>query len=232
MFEMLTLTEATLTTFTGRVETHGKDKVRAVSFRLRFSGPNTLLDKLSPTARHTFYMASPDQEDVPGVEPTTPHLRCKDVKHWTPENSYEGWTVTVDTNGNEDGRVEMGGCKIDAFTCDLHDDPGMVDIELRVSTSNVNRFGAGWLWDMQQTKVFVMLAAPLTTQTNPTAGDGNPNQLTLDGATGNEKSEPSAARQTAEEAFAEDVAKHGPGHSADPNPKKARGGKKPAEVQS
>lgn len=250
-FEMLTLTEATLTTFTGRTETHGKATVPAVSFRLRFSGPNTLLDLLSPTARKTFYMAAEGQEDLPGVDPTTPHLRSRDIKAWAPENAYEGWTVTVDSNGNEDARIEMGGCKVDSFACDLHDDPGMVDVELRVSTSNVNRFGAGWLWSMQRQKVFVMLAAPLTTQTNPEAGeDVDERQMTLDGSTGAEIGEPSQARRAAEAAFAgepqrgddwpfgtnakpeqatqafvDDVAKNGPGHSADPKPKKA---KKPA----
>jgi hypothetical protein len=208
-FEILNLTEATLTTFTGRTETHGKATVPAVSFRLRFSGPNTLLDKLSPTARETFYTAAEGQEDLPGVDPTTPHLRSKDIKHWAPETSYEGWTVTIDSNGNDDGRVEMGGCKVDAFTVDLHDDPGMVDIELRVGTSDVNRFGAGWLWSMQRQKVFVMLAAPLTPQTNPEAGERDPNQLTLDGSTGNETGAASPARQAAEEAFAGGEAQRG-----------------------
>jgi hypothetical protein len=201
MFELLTLTEATLTTFTGRTETHGKATVPAVSFRLRFSGPNTLLDLLSPTARKTFYMAAEGQEDLPGVDPTTPHLRSRDIKAWAPEYAYEGWTVTIDSSGNEDARIEMGGCKVDNFSCELHDDPGMVDIELRVSTSNVNRFGAGWLWSKQQQKVFVMLAAPLTPSINPEAGERDPNQLTLDGSTGAEIGAHSDARKAADAAF-------------------------------
>lgn len=200
-FEILTRTEATLTTFTGRVETHGKSKVPAVSFRLRFSGPNTLLDLLSPDVRKTLYMAAEGQEDLPGVEPTTPLLRCKNIKTWSPENAYEGWTVTVDRTGNDQDAIEMGGCKIDAFTADLHDDPGAVDIECRIGTSNLTPEQAGYLWSKMKQKVFVMLAAPLTPSINPDAGMQDPNQLTLDGSTGAEIGEPSAARLAADAAF-------------------------------
>lgn len=199
-FELLTRTEATLTTFTGRVETHGKSKLPAVSIRLRFSGPNTLLDLLSPTARKTFYMAEPGQEDLPGVEPTTPLLRSKDIKHWSPETSHEGWTV--DRTGNEEDDIELGGSKIDGFTCDLFENPARVEIECRIGTHHLSPDQAGFLWSKQQQKVFVMLAAPLTQQTNPDAGkEADPNQLTLDGSTGGAISEPSAARAAAEAEF-------------------------------
>ena len=201
-FEFLTFTEATLVSLTSRTETHGKTKVPAASFRLRFSGPNTLLDLLSPNARQVFYMAEPGQEDLPGVDPTTPLLRAKEIRHWTPENAYEGWTVTIDRTGNDADDIEQGGCKVDGFTVDLFEKPARVEIECRVSTSNVDSAGAGWLWSKQQQKVFVMLAAPLTTQTNPEAGtERDPNQLTLD-ADGDELREPSDARKAADEAFA------------------------------
>ena len=114
-FEILTLTPATLTSFTGRTETHGKDKVAAVSCRLRFRGPNTLLDKLSPSIRHTLYMAAEGQEDLPGVEPPTPLLRCKDIKTWSPENCYEGWTVTIEHGIDDSSAIVMGACKVDEF---------------------------------------------------------------------------------------------------------------------
>lgn len=216
-FEILQITEATLTTFTGRTETHGKSKVPAISFRLRFSGPNTLLDLLSPDVRKTLYMAEPGQEDLPGVEATTPLLRCKNIKTWSPENAYEGWTVTIDRSGNDQDDIELGGSKIDAFTVDLHDDPGMVDIECRVGTHHLTPDEAGYLWSKQQQKVFVMLAAPLTPSTNPEAGERDPNQLTLDGSTGGEIGEPSEARLAAEAAFSDNPGAEG----MDPNDMRA-----------
>jgi len=227
-FEILTLTPATLTSFTGRTETHGKHKVPAVSCRLRFRGPNTLLDKLSPSIRHTLYMAAEGQEDLPGVEPTTPLLRCKDIKTWSPENCYEGWTVTIEHGIDDSSAIVMGGCKVDAFTCDLFDG-GTTEIECRVSSSDIDWMGAGRLWSRQQTEVKVMLAAPLTTQTNPEAGQVDERQQGWPFPGGKDSAggeTPSAARQSAEEAFAADVEKHGPGHSANPAPKKPRGGRK------
>lgn len=231
-FEILNLTAATLTSFTGRTETHGKAKVPAVSIRLRFTGPNTLLDRLSPSVRHTLYMAAPGQEDLPGVEPTTPLLRCKDMKTWAPDNTYEGWTVTIEHGIDDSSAIEMGNCKVDAFTVDLFDG-GTVAIECRVSTSDLDWMAAGRLWSRQQSEVQVLMAAPLTPQTNPEAGEQDERQLTLNGSTGNETSTPSIARQTAEEAFAADVHEHGDGHSAK-TPAQIRASKRKngGEVQS
>lgn len=232
MFEILNLTAATMVSLNTRTEKHGKDDVSAMSFRLRFTGPNTLLDLLSSDVRKTLYMAAEGQEDLPGVEPTTPLLRCKSVKTWSPDITYEGWTVTVDYGIDETSQIVMGGCKVDAFTVDLFDG-GTVAIECRVSTSDLDWMGAGRLWSLQKRKIQVMLAAPLTPQTNPEAGGQDERQLTLNGSTGNEASEHSQARKTAEEAFAEDVEKNGPGNSAKtPAQIRASKRKNAGEVQS
>lgn len=198
-FEILNLTAATMVSLTSRTERHGKEDVSAMSFRLRFSGPNTMLDMLSADVRKTLYMAAEGQEDLPGVEPITPLLRCKAVKTWVPEITYEGWTVTVDYGIDETSQIVMGGCKVDAFTAELFDG-GTVAIECRVSTCDLDWMGAGRLWSLQKRELQVMLAAPLTTQTNPEAGEQDDRQLTLD-AHGNEVREPSDARQAAEDAF-------------------------------
>lgn len=166
MFQLLNPTRATLTTFTGRTEVHGKDRVPAVSFRLRFSGPNTLLDLLSPTLRPAIYTAAEGQEDLPGVEPATPHLRSKDVKHLALESiSYEGWTVHVEHGIDDSTRLEMGSSKIDAFSVDFHDG-GTVEIECRVSTCDIDAEGAGLLWSKQTREVPVCFIAPKTLETN------------------------------------------------------------------
>ena len=200
MFEILNLTSATLTSFTGRTETHGKNKVPAVSIRLKFTGANTMLDLLSKDIRHTLYMAAEGQEDLPGVEPVTPLLRCKDIKTWSPENCYEGWTVTIEHGIDDESGIEMGGCKIDAFACELFDG-GTVAIECRVSSSDLDWMSAGRLWSRQQSEVKVMLAAPLTPSTNPEAGLGDERQMTLDVTTGNQVGEMSTERAAAEAAF-------------------------------
>lgn len=180
MFQFLTPQQAQLMSFTGRTEVHGKDRVPAVSFRLRFSGPNTLLDLLSPTLRPAFYTAAEGQEVLPGVEPSTPNLRSKDVTHLALGAVYEGWTVHIEHGIDESTHLEMGNAKIDSFSVDFHDG-GSVDIECRVSTSDVDALGAGLLWSKQLRTLPVCLIAPKALETNPEAGKAEATGAEIDG---------------------------------------------------
>ena len=79
-FQITTPTPATLRTVTPRTELHGDEKVSAISLGLSITGPNTLLDALDGgKLRHALYMAVPGQEDLPGVEPSTPLLRARGI---------------------------------------------------------------------------------------------------------------------------------------------------------
>jgi hypothetical protein len=160
IFELPNETECELTSFTGRVQKSGGDDVPAVTFRLKMAGvSNTLLDKFSPTFRHVAYAAVEGQEQLPGVEPTTPILRSKDLKHWSCETVHEGWTVTVARGINSDSALVMGSSKIDNFEFDLFDG-GYCNLEFRISTADVDESGAGMLWGRQKCKVFVRIQAP------------------------------------------------------------------------
>lgn len=199
MFQFLQPQRAVLTSFTGRTETHGRERVPAVSFRLKFTGPNTLLDLLSPSLRLAVYTAAEGQEDLPGVEPATPLLRSRDVKHLALDNAYEGWTVHLEHGIDESTHLEMGSAKIDAFAVDFHDG-GTVDIECRVSTADLDRHGAGLLWSKQTLEVPVCFIAPKALETNPNAGQvidgttGHPGAGLFDGPedSGSEGGEPDA----------------------------------------
>jgi hypothetical protein len=207
MFQFLTSQAAKLLSFTGRTEVHGPDRVPAVSFRLKFTGPNTLLDLLSPSLRLAVYTAAEGQEDLPGVEPATPLLRSKDVKHLGLDNVFDGWTVHVEHGIGDDSALVMGSCKIDAFAVDFYDG-GTVDIECRVGTSDLDAKGAGLLWSKQTLEVKVMLIAPKTLETNPSVGPaidgtkGHPGTVPLFDA----EDEVADAEKTPEEALAEAVA--------------------------
>lgn len=61
MFALLEKTEALLTSVTPRTEVHGEDRVFAISLGVKITGPNTLLDKLTPALRH-----GPDPADSEG----------------------------------------------------------------------------------------------------------------------------------------------------------------------
>jgi hypothetical protein len=167
LFNLPTDTECELTSFVGRTQKSGKEDVPAVSFRLKLgSVRNELLDLFSPTMRLTVYAPVEGQEQLPGVELTTPILRSKDLKHWAPETCLEGWTVIVARGITEDSALQMSTCKVDDFRFDFFEG-GHMDVDFRVSTADVDEEGAGMLWGRQKRKVFVTVTAPELPEAKP-----------------------------------------------------------------
>ena len=120
LFELQTNTECELTTFVGRTQKSGPDDVPAVTFRLKLTGvSNALLDRFSKTIRHTVYKAVEGQDQLPGVEDTTPLLQSKDLVHWAPETCLEGWQVFIARGISDGGALQMGSCKVDNFRFDF-----------------------------------------------------------------------------------------------------------------
>lgn len=172
MFNLPNNTECVLTTFVGRTQKSGPDDVPAVTFRLKMAGvSNMLLDRFSPTIRHTVYKAVEGQEQLPGMEDATPILQSKDLTEWAPDTCLEGWRVIVARGVNDDTALQMGSVKIDDFRFSLFDG-GHMDVDMRCSTADVDEAGAGMLWGRQKRKVFVMITAPEAPSAKP-AIDGS-----------------------------------------------------------
>lgn len=173
LFELPNNTECTLTKFVGRTQKSGKDDVPAVSFRLKLTSvSNVMLDLFSKTMRFTVYAPVEGQEQLPGVEVTTPILRSKDLKHWAPENRLDGWSVIV-ARGIADGdALQMGSCKLDDFHFDFYEG-GHMDVDFRVGTADLDEAGAGMLWGRQERKVFVAITAPEMPADAPPPIDGS-----------------------------------------------------------
>ncbi len=160
MFEITTPTEAALNSVTPRTETHGEDKVFAISLGLAITGANTMLDALSPTLRHALYMAAPGQDQLPGVDPATPLLRCKvlqEVK--VGPSALEGWTLFVDHGIDESEPITLGGCKVDKF-CVLPSEGGTVTLKFRVGSNDVDATEAGLLCSHLGQTITITLKAP------------------------------------------------------------------------
>lgn len=206
LFSLPNDTECVLTTFVGRTQKSGPDDVPAVTFRLKLSSvSNALLDLFSKTIRHTVYKAVEGQEQLPGMEDTTPILQSKDLTDWAPDTCLEGWRVIVARGIGDDSALQMGSCKIDDFRFSFFDG-GHMDVDFRISTADVDEAGAGMLWGRQKRKVFVMITAPEAPtaksaidgsveafkKDHPEFKDGaNPNQgdLLADGAAGDATAE-------------------------------------------
>ena len=168
MFQ-LEATAATLTSVTPRTEVHGEDRVFAISLGLKITGANTLLDKLTPALRHMIYMAKPDATpELPGVEESTPLLRCPGVELLTLKATLEGWTLAVDHGINESEPITLGGCRLDKFRV-APSQGGTVDLMFRIGSNDVDAEEAGLLCSHLSQEITITLTPP---EKQPEAIDG------------------------------------------------------------
>jgi hypothetical protein len=168
MFQ-LESTPAILTSVTPRTEVHGDDRVFAISLGLKITGPNTLLDQLTPALRHMIYTAKPDSEpELPGVEESTPLLRCPGVELLTLKATLEGWTLEVDHGIDESAPITLGGCRVDKFRVSPSQG-GTVDLMFRIGSNDVDAAEAGLLCSHLSQEIEITLRAP---KKQPDAIDG------------------------------------------------------------
>lgn len=159
MFELTTPTVALLKSLTPRQEHHGEEIVVALSMRLEVTGPNTLLDSLSPKLRHALYEAVEGQEQLPGVEASTPLLRFNAFDHHSLKASFEGWTLKVAHGVDEDEPIALGGAKVDAFRIEAMQG-GTVKLSFRVGTNDISSEEIGLLCGKLGSEVSITLHAP------------------------------------------------------------------------
>lgn len=169
MFQILEFTEAKLATLTPRSERHGDDEKPAVSLALTIEGPNTMLDCIDPKIRHSLYMPKPDAEpELPGVEPSTPILRCNSFETHKLATAHEGWTLAIDDGVDGTDPMLFGGCKVDKFTIDAKQG-GSIELKFRVGTSDLDAERSGFLGMHVGQPVWITLKVP---EKKPDAIDG------------------------------------------------------------
>lgn len=159
MLQFIEPQDATMTTFTGRTEKHGDEWIPAVTFGFKITGSNVLLDLISPTLRPTLYKAVDGQEDLPGVDPTTPLLRSKEIDVLPLGIVYEGWTATVEHGISNESAIVLGDSKVEVVSVQVYEG-GSVDIHGKVSSSDVDAREAGLLWSKQKSAISLILKAP------------------------------------------------------------------------
>lgn len=159
MFQLTTPTEVKLCSMTPRTEKHGDDDVSAVSLGLRIVAPNTLLDIVQPGLRDALYKAVEGQEQLPGVEPTTPLLRARGIEAVKLAACFEGWTLAIDRGIDESDPIKLGGSKIDKFVVEPKEG-GSIELTFRVGSSDIDEGEAGWLFGHLGQQIVVTIAAP------------------------------------------------------------------------
>jgi hypothetical protein len=164
-FELLTPTAATLKTVTPRTELHGDEPVSAISLGLSITGPNTLLDALDGgKLRNALYMAVPRQDDLPGVEPSTPLLRARGIEEVKCSGTLEGWTVAFEHGIG--GDIELGASKVDKFRVKPMEG-GSIELLFRVGTSDISEDEAGALFGKLGQEVMITVTAPTIASGTP-----------------------------------------------------------------
>lgn len=169
MFQLLEFTEVHVASVTNRAETHGEDKVPAVSLGLELTGANSLLDSIDPKIREALYTTIEGQDQLPGVEVTMPVLRCNSFDRHTLPTSYEGWTLQVDDGIDDTKPISFGGCKVDKFSFEAKQG-GSVELRFRVGTSDVDADKLGKLAMHNGQSIWITLRAP---EKKPDAIDGS-----------------------------------------------------------
>ncbi|MCX7902112.1 MAG: hypothetical protein N2483_07465, partial [Burkholderiaceae bacterium] len=159
MFQLPDTTEASLTSVTNRVERHGDDEHPAVSLGISIDAANTVLDRIDPHIREALYKPVEGQELLPGIEPSTPVLRCNSFDKLSLTTSHEGWTLEVDEGIDESKPLVFGGCKIDRFVVEAKQG-GSIVLRFRVSTSDVDADKLGKLAMHNGQAIWMRLIAP------------------------------------------------------------------------
>ena len=168
MFQIIEYTEAHVASVTNRQESHGDDKVPAVSIGLQLTCANTMLDQIDPTLRQALYKAVDDQEHLPGVEPSTPVLRCNSIDRVTLPTAHEGWTLIVDDGIDDTAPMTFGGVKVDKFSGEPQQG-GSIVLRFRCGTSDIDAERLGKLGMHNGQSIWIQLTPPAPT---PDAIDG------------------------------------------------------------
>ena len=159
MFEINTLTEATLATLTPRIQKHGDEDVPAVSLGLELTVANTALDCIDPCIRDALFKRVDGQPELPGMEPSTPALRCNSFERVTLTTKHEGWTLEVDDKLDESKPQVFGGCKVDKFNVEPLNG-GSCRLRFRVGTTDIDATSSGMLAMHVGQSIWIKLRAP------------------------------------------------------------------------
>jgi hypothetical protein len=148
IFELTNPTTARLASVGNRSESHGEDKVPAVSLGLTIQAKAEVLEMLCPQLAPLL--------GVPGVESIALKTIC------------EGWTINVE-NGIGDTGITLGGCRLDKFRVTPGND-GMLELRLRVGSHDLTPMTLGLIGMKVQQDVVVKIIAPkVAMQTNSDA---------------------------------------------------------------
>jgi hypothetical protein len=170
MLQIPEFTEAHLATLTSRIEKHGDEDVPAITLGLQLMVANTFLDAIDPSIREAAYKRVDGQDDIPGVEPSTPVLRSNSIERLVLPTKYEGWTLDVDDGIDDTDPKTFGSCKCDRFSVEPKQG-GSCILRMRIGTSEIDAESSGFLSMRLGQSIWIKLHAPIKAQEDPAGPD-------------------------------------------------------------
>ncbi len=158
MLQITEFTEARITV-QNRTEKHGDEDVPAVTMTAEIEAANTLLDLIDPAIRHALYKSVEGQDQLPGVEPATPVLRCNSFDTIPLTTAHEGWRVFVDDGIDDTTPMEFVGVKVDKLRVDAKQG-GTILLKMRLGTSDVDADKLGKLGMHNGQSIWLKLLQP------------------------------------------------------------------------
>lgn len=200
MLEITEFTEARLASVTNRTEKHGDEDVPAVTLAVEITTDNTILDGICPGLRHALYKAVESQEQLPGIEQSTPVLRSNVVDKVLLTTAHEGWRLQVDDGIDDTDPMDFEGVKVDKLKVDPKQG-GSIVLGVRLGTSDVDSERLGKLAMHNGQSIWIKLLKPEPKPEGATEATG----AEIDGTKGH----PGAAGASAEDLFAAGAADGG-----------------------
>jgi hypothetical protein len=193
MLEITQFTEARLASVTNRTEKHGDEDVPAVTLAVEITTANTILDGICPGLRHALYKAVEGQEQLPGIELSTPVLRSNVIEKVQLTTAHEGWRLQVDDGIDDTTPMDFEGVKVDKLKVDAKQG-GFITLGVRLGTSDVDSERLGKLAMHNGQSIWIKLLKPEPKPEGATEATG----AEIDGTKGH----PGAAGASAEDLFA------------------------------
>lgn len=190
MLEITEFTEARLASVTNRTEKHGDEDVPAVTLAVEITTANTILDGICPGLRHALYKAFEGQEQLPGIELSTPVLRSNVIEKVQLTTAHEGWRLQVDDGIDDTDPMDFDGVKVDKLKVDAKQG-GSITLGVRLGTSDVDSERLGKLAMHNGQSIWIKLLKPEKAEP---AIDGSVEAF--------ERDHPGAAGASAEDLFA------------------------------
>lgn len=159
MLEITEFTEARLASVTNRTEKHGDEDVPAVTLAVEITTANTILDGICPGLRHALYKAVEGQEQLPGIELSTPVLRSNVIEKVQLTTMHEGWCLQVDDGIDDTDPMAFEGVKVDKLKVDAKQG-GSITLGVRLGTSDVDSERLGKLAMHNGQSIWIKLLKP------------------------------------------------------------------------